>query len=166
MQRASWCAALGLAAALMLPGHARAGFVPQVDPPTVAYTIDGNLGNNGWYVGSGSTAKYIVVHWSVTGSITSTTGCEPANQINDPNTGTTLTCTATGDGGTTTVTTKLLKVDATAPTGLSATASRAPDHNGWFNGAVGISWSGNDATSGIDPASCTSINYTGPDSAT
>jgi hypothetical protein len=46
---------------------------------------------------------------------------------------------------------------------VSASAARSPDHNGWYNAAVGISWNGSDATSGI--ASCTSTNYTGPDSA-
>ena len=35
--------------------------------------------------------------------------------------------------------------------------------NGWYNHAVGISWGGSDATSGI--ASCTSVTYGGPDGA-
>ncbi|HET7554571.1 MAG TPA: hypothetical protein VFJ75_02835 [Gaiellaceae bacterium] len=161
VQRTPWYVALGLAAALVLPGHARAGFVPQVDPPTVAYTIDGNLGNNGWYVGSGSAAKYIVVHWAVSGDVTSTNGCEPAVQISDPNTGTTLTCTATGGGGTTSVTTKLLKVDATPPA-TSVTPSRAPNGAGWYRSSVALQWSGTDSTSGI--ASCTvPLTYNGPD---
>jgi hypothetical protein len=161
-QRTSWCVALGLAAAFFLPTQSDARFVAQDDaPPMVTYTIDGTAGNNGWYV-----SPSLVVHWSVSGSVTSTTGCEPAISVNAPNTGTTLTCTASGPGGTTSVTTKVLKLDATAPTNLSASASRSPDHNGWFNSAVGISWTGSDATSGVDPASCTSINYTQPDSAT
>src|SRR6185312_6944765 len=56
-----------------------------------------------------------------------------------------------------------LSYDSSAPTSVSASAARSPDHNGWYNAAVGISWNGSDATSGI--ASCTSTNYTGPDSA-
>ena len=39
----------------------------------------------------------------------------------------------------------------------------APDFNGWYNHAVGFTWSGNDATSGI--ASCTLKSYSGPDGA-
>ena len=56
------------------------------------------------------------MHWTVTdpeSAIISTTGCEPAIQVNGPNTRTTRTCSATSDGGTTTVTTKSLKIDAT-----------------------------------------------------
>lgn len=158
VQRAPWCVALGLAAALFLPGTAHARFVPQDDaPPTVTYSIDGTAGNNGWYVSSS-----IVVHWSVGGSVTSTSGCEPAISIPNPDSGSTLTCTASGPGGTTAVTTKMLKVDATKPVASAATPARGPDKNGWYNHALSIQWSGNDATSGI--ASCTSSTYTGPDS--
>jgi hypothetical protein len=167
VQRVWWFVALGLAAALLLPGRAEARYLPQDDtPPIVTYSIDGTPGNNGWYVGSTS-GPFIVVHWSVSdpeSPILSTTGCEPAIQVPDPSTTTTLICSATSDGGTTTVTTKQLKVDATPPTSVTPSASRSPDHNGWYDGAVGISWSGSDATSGID--SCTSMTYTGPDSAT
>jgi hypothetical protein len=163
VHRTWWYTALGLAAFFLSPPPAEARYILQDDtPPGVAYSVDGIVGTNGWYRGSASGA-FIVVHWSVSGSITSTTGCEPAIRVDDPSTGTTRTCTASGPGGTTSVTTKLLKVDATAPTGLTASASRSPDHNGWFNASVGISWSGSDATSGI--ASCSSITYSGPDSA-
>ena len=107
-------------------------------------------------------APFIVVHWSVSGSITSTTGCEPAIRVDDPNTGTTRTCTASGPGGTTSVTTKLLKVDATAPS-TSVAPSRAPNGAGWYRAAVMLQWSGSDATSGI--ASCSQQTYSGPDTA-
>jgi len=167
VQRARWYTALGLAAVFFSPAPAEARYLPQDDtPPLVSYSIDGIVGTNGWYRG-GSSGAFIVVHWSVSdpdSPITSTVGCEPAVRVNDPNTGTTLTCTASSDGGTTSVTTKTLKVDATAPTGVTASASRSPDHNGWFNASVGISWSGSDPTSGI--GSCSSVTYTGPDSAT
>jgi hypothetical protein len=56
----------------------------------------------------------------------------------------------------------LVKRDATAPTVSGGSASRGPDRNGWYNHAVGISFNGTDATSGI--ASCTSASYGGPDS--
>jgi hypothetical protein len=58
----------------------------------------------------------------------------------------------------------VIKIDADPPTGVSAAAGRTPDHNGWYNHTVGVTWSGSDATSGI--ASCTSISYSGPDSGT
>ena len=44
----------------------------------------------------------------------------------------------------------------------TVTAARPADHDGWYNHPVSISWSGTDATSGID--SCTApLTYSGPD---
>jgi len=132
-------------------------------PPSVNYTIDGINGTNSWYRGS-TGGNYIVVHWLVSdpdSAITSTSGCEPAIRIDDPNPGTTRTCSATSDGGTTAVTTKTIKIDADPPTGVNANAARAPDHGPWYQQPVGIGWKGNDATSGI--ASCTATTYSGPD---
>src|SRR5205085_1957552 len=134
-------------------------------PPSVGYTIDGISGTNGWYQGS-TGCNYVVVHWSVSdpnSSISSTSGCEPAIRIDGPSTGTTRTCTATSSGGTTAVTTKTVKIDATAPTASSAAPARSPDANGWYRNPVTINWSGSDATSGT--ASCTSFSYSGPDGA-
>jgi hypothetical protein len=164
VQRASWFVALGLAAALLLPGHAEARYVPQDDsPPIVTYSIDGIQGNNNWYRGSTSGA-FIVVHWSVSdpdSPILSTSGCEPAYQIPDPNMGTTRTCSATSDGGTTSVTTKQLKVDATPPT-TSVAPDRAPNGAGWYRSGVTLTWNGTDSTSGL--ASCTApLTYSAPD---
>lgn len=130
-------------------------------PPVVTYTIDGIEGANNWYRGS-SGGNYVVVHWTVTGSITSTTGCEYAIQIPGPNKGTTRTCSATGPGGQTIITTRVIKIDATAPA-VHAAADRAPDSNGWFNHAVRVAFGGSDATSGV--ASCSTSTYAGPDNA-
>jgi large repetitive protein len=133
-------------------------------PPSVNYTIDGINGTNGWYRGSTS-GNYVVVHWTVSdpdSSISSTSGCEPAIRIDDPNPGTTRTCSATSAGGTTAVTTKTIKIDSDPPSGVVANAARAPDHGAWYRQPVGIGWNGSDATSGI--ASCTAITYSGPDS--
>ena len=164
MQRVCFCTALGLAAVAFTPAPADARFGLLDDtPPAVAYSIDGIQGNNNWYRGSASGA-FIVVHWSVNdpeSAITSTSGCEPAIRINDPMTGTTLTCTATSAGGTTSVTTKTLKVDATPPA-TSVAPSRAPNSAGWYRSAVSVMWSGTDGISGI--ASCTpQLTYSGPD---
>ncbi len=127
----------------------------------VTYTIDGIDGTNGWYRGN-SGGNYVVVHWSVTGSITSTSGCEYAIQIPGPNTGTTRTCSASGPGGQTVITTRVIRIDATAPA-VHAAADRAPDSNGWFNHAVRVAFGGTDATSGV--GSCSTTTYAGPDNA-
>ena len=53
-----------------------------------------------------------------------------------------------------------LAYDATAPQ-VAATPGRAPDANGWYNHALTVTFSGVDATSGID--GCTRATYSGPD---
>ena len=131
-------------------------------PPVVTYSIDGITGTNSWYRGS-THGNFIVVHWTISdpeSAIISTT-CEQYVQVSGPNTGTTRHCAATSEGGTTAIDTKVLKVDATPPTGVSASLSRGPDFKGWYNHPVGVSWHGGDATSGI--ASCGTVMYAGPD---
>src|SRR6185295_19810589 len=54
------------------------------------------------------------------------------------------------------------KFDDTLPS-VSATPTRGPDHGGWYNHALGVTWSGTDTTSGIDSSSCTSLTYSAPD---
>ena len=132
-------------------------------PPSVSYTIDGINGTGGWYRGSTS-GNYVVVHWTVNDpTLTSTSGCEPAVRVDGPTTGTTRTCTATGAGGTTAVTTKLIKIDADPPV-FAPSPDRNPNANGWYKSSVTVTWHGSDSTSGI--ASCpTSATYSGPDSA-
>src|ERR671930_4754 len=130
-------ASLVIGAISMLFGAAATSSTTDDTPPLVTYTIDGIQGTNGWYRGSASSASFVVVRWAVSdpeSPITSSPGCEPAVRIYDPNTGTTVTCTATSAGGTTAVTTKTIKVDSDAPTGVSAAAARVPDQNGWYNG--------------------------------
>jgi hypothetical protein len=55
------------------------------------------------------------------------------------------------------------KYDATAPVNVTAAADRGTDHNGWYNHALTVTWTGTDATSGI--AACTQTTYAGPDGA-
>jgi hypothetical protein len=152
-----------VAAILLLPPAPRARALPADDtPPVVTYAITGITGANGWYRGS-SGGNYIVVHWTVSdpeSQIIDSTGCLPAIRVNGPNTGATRTCSATSGGGTTTVTTKVLRIDATPPA-VRGGADRAPDASGWYNHALTVSFSGSDATSGI--AGCTSARYAGPD---
>jgi hypothetical protein len=81
-----------------------------------------------------------------------------------------ISCAATDSAGNTgaftgsTVMPVVVKIDTQAPTGVTGSAARATDHNGWYNASVGITFNGTDSTSDI--ASCTSTTYTGPDSAT
>jgi hypothetical protein len=135
------------------------------DPPlpSISYSVDGITGNNGWYRGS-THGNNIVLHWTVTGATSVPQGeCQPAVTFAGPSPGFTQTCSATNDAGTISVTTKMLKIDADPPTGVSASFARAADFNGWFNHPVTVTWQGSDATSGI--ASCSAATYAGPDKA-
>jgi hypothetical protein len=59
---------------------------------------------------------------------------------------------------------KTFKYDATNPVAVSASPARGPDHNGWYNAAVGFQFGGTDNLSGI--SSCQNVNYSGPNSGT
>jgi large repetitive protein len=54
-----------------------------------------------------------------------------------------------------------LKYDATAPQNNGASASRAPDAQGWYNHTLTVAFGGADGTSGVD--ACTEVQYSGPD---
>jgi hypothetical protein len=57
----------------------------------------------------------------------------------------------------------VIRIDQTAPSVSGAVADRPPDHGGWFNRPVSLSFRGSDATSGV--ASCSAATYAGPDGA-
>jgi len=126
-------------------------------PPQVTPVIFGTLGANNWYTTNATLNWTVVDPESV---ILSTSGCDAAT-ISSDTTAQTFTCSASSDGGTTTVT-KTIKVDKTAPT-VTAAPSRPADSNGWYNHAVSVSFSGADGTSGIDSCSATK-SYSSPDS--
>jgi hypothetical protein len=56
-----------------------------------------------------------------------------------------------------------VRIDRTAPQVTGLQPARAPDHDGWFNHPVGVSFRGSDALSGV--AGCTALTYSGPDGA-
>lgn len=153
MRRSTAIAAIALACFLMLATSAAAS------GPTITYSITGITGANGWYRGSAN-GDNVILHWSVSADATAT-NCLAAVPVPGDTAGTTQTCWAQSAGGATTAVTEELKIDATPPTGVTASFSRGPDYNGWYNHPVAIGWSGSDATSGI--AACSSENYQGPD---
>jgi large repetitive protein len=127
-------------------------------PPEVAPIITGTLGAQGWYTSN------VTVNWSIVDPesiILSTSGCDTRTLTADT-VATRLTCTAASDGGETAVS-KTFKVDKTAPA-ATATPSRAPDANGWYNRDLSVGFGGGDATSGLESCSAAQT-YGGPDSA-
>jgi hypothetical protein len=127
-------------------------------PPQVTLALFGTSGTNGWYT------SQVTLNWTVVDPesiILTENGCD-AKTITSDTTGITFTCSASSDGGTTTVTSKTIKVDTTAPA-VTAIPSRSSDANGWYNHPVAVGFAGTDGTSKI--ASCTSTTYAGPDNA-
>ncbi len=115
-------------------------------PPVITPNVSGTLGNDGWYVSD------VTVSWTVVDNeseITSMSGCDPTTIASDT-AGTTLTCTATSAGGTSSASVTI-KRDATPPT-ITGSRSPGPNAYGWNNTDVTVTFTCSDALSGI--ASC------------
>jgi hypothetical protein len=116
--------------------------------PVITPHISGTLGNNGWYVSD------VTLTWTVTDSESpnslQTSGC--VNQsITSDQASTDYSCSASSAGGSSGPVTVSIKRDATAPT-ISHALSASPNANNWFNADVTVTFTCDDATSGI--ASC------------
>ena len=129
-------------------------------PPVITYALTPSSpdGANGWYQSN------VTLVWSVTDpeSAVTMTGCVDQN-ITADQAATPYSCSATSAGGSSGPVDVTIKRDATPPTDVNGAAARLPDHNGWYNAPVDVTFSGLDATSGI--ASCTSATFSGPDNA-
>ena len=100
-----------------------------LDKPTVTYTLSPATPNgpNGWYTGD------VSVSWQVSNA-DSTTGCGDSTVTTDGTNN--VTCSATNDGGTTSVT-ATVKRDTTKPSTSSSLSPAAPTgSNGWYVGGV------------------------------
>jgi hypothetical protein len=120
---------------------------PDSTPPVITSNVSGTPGNTPWYVSN------VTVTWSVVdneSAISSSSGCD-STTISSDTAGTTLTCTATSGGGTSSESVTI-KRDASAPT-ISASASPAANLHGWNNTDVTVSYSCSDnGPSGVDAA--------------
>jgi hypothetical protein len=107
--------------------------------PVITPNVSGTLGNNGWYVSD------VTLSWSVVdneSAISSSSGCG-STTINADTADTTLTCSATSAGGTSSQSVTI-KRDATQP-GITFVS---PSTLAWYNADVTANWSCSDATSG------------------
>jgi hypothetical protein len=124
--------------------------------PTATLSGSGTLGDNDWYTSD------VTITTSGSDTISNPTTCTPAQSQTTDTASATFNGSCTNNAGLTTNATALtIKRDATAPTGVTATPSRATDKNGWYNAPFTVTWSGTDATSLI--RSCTSTTYSTPD---
>jgi large repetitive protein len=89
--------------------------------------------------------------------------CTPEQRYSGPDTGTASVPGACTDrAGNTTTKTVDFKYDDTAPQ-ITPSASRPPDSNGWYNEPLSFTFTGSDATSGLQAACGSSQRYEGPD---
>jgi large repetitive protein len=143
-------ALIGVALVVLLFGAGRAEAVPSITFECTPAPAD----CSGWY------RSNVSIDWTVLPSTAVVVaGCQDKTLSTDT-AGTSEFCSAR-DGSTATLEVPI-KIDKTRPVVLSGQPGRGADVNGWYNHAVGISFSGSDQTSGID--FCTSTTYSGPDS--
>ncbi len=147
---------LAALAGLALP--TRAGAEAELAPlPTPI--VSGTLGNNGWY------RSNVTVRWTISEpeNVANTSGCD-ARTLTTDTAGRDLTCTVTSLDGVEVSVRVRIKIDKTPPQVGGPSADRPPEASGWYTRPVTFTFTGNDATSGVE--SCTSLQYNGPDSET
>jgi hypothetical protein len=145
-------------AGLLLGAPAASAGPADGTPPVVTALYYGTAGLSGWYTSN------VIVNWKIEdpeGILGWTPGCNPT-QLTADTADTRLECSAWSAGGTTTVGTKPIKIDKTAPS-VALALERQPDANGWYNRPLTVAFAGTDGTSGV--ASCSSTRYSGPDNA-
>jgi hypothetical protein len=110
-------------------------------------------GCTGWHTGP------VRVAWTLSPDTNYSQGCD-VTTISAEGT-TRRVCSVSTDGTTFAATAVQIDIDGTAPVVTGATTSRAADGSGWFRAPVDVTFTGSDATSGIE--SCTTVGYAGPD---
>src|SRR5215211_6018373 len=126
--------------------------------PAATATPSRQPNGNGWYNAP------LTVSFAGSDALSGLDSCPAPAAYAGPDSGTaTVSGTCRDKAGNGALASFPVKYDATAPV-TSAAPSRQPNANGWYNGAVTISYAATDAMSGA--ASCTALqSYSGPDDA-
>jgi large repetitive protein len=134
------------------------GFKYDATAPQVTASPARATDTNGWY------NHPLAVSFAGTDTTAGIGSCDPTTTFAGPDT----VSVSVGGGcrdraGNLGSGTFALKYDATGPA-ATATPSRQPNANGWYNAPLTVAFAGTDATSGL--ASCDAVkSYSGPDSA-
>jgi hypothetical protein len=125
--------------------------------PETTATPDRQPNANGWY-----RAPAVTVTFAATDGMSTVDSCDPAKSYSGPDSATASVSGVCKDkAGNSDSGSLELKYDATAPL-TTATPSPQPNANGWNNSTVNVTFTGSDATAGID--SCDPVkSYSGPD---
>jgi hypothetical protein len=110
---------------------------------------------SGWFQSS------VSLTWVVDPPTATRVGCD--DMVFDGETGGTVASCSADDGTGPVPREVVIRLDRTPPVVGDGIAARAPDAGGWYNTAVTIAFSGEDATSGLAPGACPAITYQGPD---
>jgi len=116
----------------------------DVPPPEISVSVNPALPASGWFTTD------VTINWTVTGPVTSSTGCD-AVTVNNDTPGATFACSATTAGGTTTKS-YTVKRDATPPAIVFSGNTYTVDQT------VNVTCSASDALSGIATSSCPSAS--------
>jgi len=125
-------------------------------PPTIKMSLSRDPDNGGWYT------QRVSVSVSGDDGASGLASCSGGGTYGGPDGGAIAlngTCTDNaGNAGSASVT---IKYDTAAPT-VTATPSRKPDANGWYNHPVGVAFNGTDGGSGVRECTPAAV-YKGPD---
>lgn len=125
-------------------------------PGTVTASPDRPADSNGWY------NHPLTVAFSAQDATSGVASCTSAAYAGPDAASAGLAGTCTDIAGNVSApATFAVKYDATAPTGLAAVPARPADANGWYNHALQVRFTAQDATSGI--GQCDEPTYGGPD---
>lgn len=113
-------------------------------PPVITFIYWGAWGENGWIVSFGEASWYVVDDES---PISSSSGCVSTFFYQDT-AGTTLTCSATSEGGTSSESV-IVRIDTGTPT-IYGSRYPGPNEYGWNNTDVTVTFTCEDDMSGIN----------------
>jgi large repetitive protein len=137
---------------------ASVSFKYDATAPSASGSLSRGPDHNGWH------NEGVSVAFSGSDGVSGPVACSGGRNYTGPDSGSvTITGSCSDQAGNSKGASVSFKYDDTAPS-ASGSASRGPDHNGWYNEGVSVAFSGSDGVSG--PVACTGgRNYTGPDSA-
>jgi large repetitive protein len=141
-------------------GNTQSGQLPlkyDATAPQVTASASRPADANGWY------NHALSVSFSAVDATAGVDTCDAAKSYSGPDSAAaTVTGSCLDMAGNAASAPLGLKYDATAPAVTGATPSRPPDADAWYNQPVSLQFQGADGMSGL--ASCTKVDYAGPDS--
>jgi hypothetical protein len=122
--------------------------------PSLSVALERQPDANGWY------NRPFTVAWAGADATSGIGSCTATRYAGPDNQNGLATGACTDKAGNVAGSSFPFRYDTTPPA-LTATPSRSPDSNGWYTQSITVSFSGTDATSGVE--TCSSASYSGAD---